>query len=617
MLSWVQNASRRTIALATIALAIILFLAINLIASLTIFGERIDVTENRLFTLTDNTLQVLDNVEERVTLRLYLSSSLVAEEASFRVLGDQVVELLRTYEIRSGGKVDFQQFDPEPLSEEEDEVLGYGLPGFDLGNSERGYFGLVGTNTLDDIEVIPFFDPRETAALEYDLTRMVSRLTTRDFPVVGVLDGLGLFGGANTAPSDFISRLQQEFVVEPLDLDINNIPVSVFDAIIVVHPYAMIPQTRYAIEQYVMRGGRALIFLDPLSEAGGADQGGGLRNPDSYLEPVLAGWGVGMRRDQIVGDPESAITVRLSDGRLTQRLEQMIIGEEGLNQDDIVTAPLRAITVTNPGALFALEGASSTFTPLITTSEAAGLIPQSAATLRNPLFSLDAFEPAGAQVIAARVTGTVTTAYPNGPPEQIPGYPTPPPELIEESITPADVIIVADTELIADSHLTGNFSVGSNEIFLVNAVEDLVGSDSLTRLRSRQAEARSFTRIEELDREAQEEYGERRANLTSELAQIAVAIDDILARTPLRQPTSLSPDLRVQYDDLVARQVAARTELRQIEAAIQSEFDSLRTNLTLLNILVIPALVVLVGLLATAWRRMRLSRYIARRKVEA
>jgi len=615
MLKRIQNANRRTIALTTIVLAIALFLAINLITSLTIFGERIDVTENQLYTLTDNTLEVLDEVDEEVTLRLYLSSTLVADDASFRRLADQVTELLRTYEIRSGGNVNFQQFDPVPLSEEEDEVLGYGLPGFDLGNSERGYFGLVGTNTLDDIEVIPFFDPTETAALEYDLTRMVSRLSNREYPAVGVLDGIGVFGTPDSGPSDFIARLQQEFVVEELDLDINNIPP--YDAIIVVHPYAMIPQTRYAIEQYVMRGGRALVFLDALSEAGGPAQGGGLRNPDSYLEPVLSGWGLGMNRDQVVGDPELGITVRLSDGRLVERLEQMIVREEGLNRDDIVTAPLSAIGITNPGALYPLDDATTTFTPLITTTEAAGFIPQSSATLRNPLFSLEAFEPAGLQVLAARITGTARTAYPGGPPEQIPNYPTPPPELIEESPEPIDVIVVADTEILSDSHLTGNFAVGSNETFLVNAVEDLVGSDNLTQLRSRQAEVRSFTRIQELDREAQEEYGEARAQLTSELADIAVAIDDLLARTPLGQPTSLPADLRAQYDTLVARQVEARGELRDIEAAIQAEFDNLRTRLILLNILVIPAAVIVLGLLVAAWRRMRLSRYLARRQAAA
>ncbi len=615
MLAWIQTASRTTIAVGVIAMAVVLFLSINLITSLTIVGTRLDVTDQQLFTLTDDTRAILEAIDEPITLRLYLSSDLVNAIPEIRVHSEQVIELLKTYEIVSGGKVDFKQFDPVPLSVEEDEALGLGLLGFPLSVNDRGYFGLVGTNALDSMEIIRFFDPDQTAALEYDLTRLVSRLSSQASLNIGVLDGLGVFGAPGDTPSQFVQRLQAEFTVTQLDLDINNIPA--FDAIVVIHPFGLIEQARYAIDQYIIRGGTALILLDTFAERSlrSAQVDGGFRFPDSYLEPLLGAWGVGMLADQIVGDPALALTVQSADGRQVAWYEQMVAVEGNFDLDDIVTAPLVQVRITSPGALYQLPGATTQFTPLITTTEFAGLIPQSTATSQNPLFSQQAFVPAdGPHVLAARITGTVRTAYPNGPPQQVEGNPTPPPTLIEESVQPFNVIIVADTDLIADDHLSGNFRGASNAIFIVNALEELGGAANLTRLRSRQAVARPFTRIRDLLEEANALYGARMQALNDELADLAFAIDDMLARTPLRQEAALSPDLRVRYDQMVAQQIQDRRELRDLEAAVRSDFDSLRTNLRLINILVIPGIVIVFGLLVAIWRRARLSRYLAGRQ---
>ena len=266
MLNWVRNASRTTIATVTVVLAIILFLSINLIASLTIFGNRLDVTEDRIYTPTDETRDILADITEPITLRLYLSSSLVNASPEIRLHSERVIELLKTYENMSGGMIDFQQFDPVSLSVEEDEALGLDIAPIQLSVNDRAYFGLVATNTLDDIEIIPFFEPQQTAALEYDLTRIVSRLSNRDFPVVGIISGLSLEedGGG---PVQLVRRLEEEFIVEQLPPDVNIIPPYI-DALVIIHPYVLFHPTRYAVDQYVIRGGKALLLLDMMAEQG-------------------------------------------------------------------------------------------------------------------------------------------------------------------------------------------------------------------------------------------------------------------------------------------------------------------------------------------------------------
>jgi ABC-type uncharacterized transport system involved in gliding motility auxiliary subunit len=264
-----------------------------------------------------------------------------------------------------------------------------------------------------------------------------------------------------------------------------------------------------------------------------------------------------------------------------------------------------------------LPGATTTFTPLITTSPDAGFIPQSIAMQRQPPASQQAFVPAGQQALAARITGNVTTAYPDGPPQQAEGIDTPPPELITESVQPIDVIVVADTDVIADDYFNGQYAGTSNSVFMVNAVEQLSGAADLTALRGRTVQDRPFTTIEDLLRDANDQYGGRIQDLTDEYNNLNLQINDLLARTPLGQATALPADQRAQYDAMVAQQLQVQRERRDLQALVRAEFDTLRTNLRLLNILVIPAVVILFGVLVALWRRARLARYLRNRRKPA
>jgi ABC-type uncharacterized transport system involved in gliding motility auxiliary subunit len=307
--------------------------------------------------------------------------------------------------------------------------------------------------------------------------------------------------------------------------------------------------------------------------------------------------------------------VQSADGRQFRWPERLDAID--FNTDDIVTAPLSSVRFISPGTLSPVEGASTTFMPLITTSDQAGLIPQSVAVQRQPPASLQAFVPTGRQVLAARITGPITTAYPDGPPDQAEGITTPPPELIAESVQPIDVIIVADTDFIADAYLAGQTAGASNTVFVINALEQLAGAANLTTLRGRQAEPRPFTRIQDLLADANASYGPTIEALTEEYNNLNLQINDLLARNPFGQATALPADLRVQYDDMVARQLQVQRERRDLQALVRAEFETLRNNLRLINILVIPIVVVAFGLLVALWRRVRLANYLRSRQAAA
>ncbi|MCW5718354.1 MAG: GldG family protein [Bauldia sp.] len=634
MFSGLQNASRTTIAVLSIILAIVLFLCINLVATLTLGAVRIDATEGKLYSVSDDTRQVLEDLTDPIKLRLYLSTSLRDQNASIRAYSGRVIELLRTYQTLSGGQVDFELINPAPLSRDEEDAASFNLYAETTG-LDPGYFGLVGTNTTDGIEVIPFLNVAQESALEYQLTRMVSRLSKRELRNIGIVDGLGIMtvNATQTRRWQIVDSLAEDFNVINVPLDFTVIPQG-YDAIVVVHPFALAPSGLYALEQYAMRGGNLVVFLDPQAEHSlvSPTNPNALANPDSYLLPLTTAWGIEMQNDLVVADPSLAVPIIVGGQQGAQQrsvdyLPWISLNREipGLfNPEDPVTAPLTAVMLESPGSLRPIPGATTTFTPLLTTTNTGGVISQAMAMARNPQQVLQNFVPSGAQVVAARITGPIRTAFPGGPPP-LPEVPAgaevtflPPPELIRESVEDVNIIVIADTDLLANDVIEGNLRYGPNNAdFVTNAIESVTGGTTLTALRVRSPTIRTFDRLDAIEQAAMLAFEDDRQAKIAEFADATRQLQELAARSPIGQIATLPADQREQAAQLQERRFELNREIRDIEAAQRAEINAVESDLRIKNIVLVPVAVVLLGLIVAIWRRVRLANYLRRRAAAA
>jgi ABC-type uncharacterized transport system involved in gliding motility auxiliary subunit len=464
----------RTLSIAGLIVALVLLFAVNILSNTVFTAARVDLTENRLFTLSDGTRNILADLNEPITIRLYLSERLARTLPAINSYATRVKGLLGEYERASGGMIEVRIIDPEPFSEEEDRAVGYGLSGVPLeGGQEKLYMGLVGTNSVDDEDIIPFLSTSRESFIEYDITRMVYNLSSPELPVVGLLSSLPLKGAGPHAalrgmagPEWMVmEQVDKLFEVEVIETDATEIPRKV-DVLLLVHPKALSDGTLYAIDQFVLGGGRALVFIDPHSESDRPQQQGmAMMAPtrSSELAKLFASWGVESEPGKVAGDLQLAAKVRMQRQQQILTIDYPVwlnVLPNFFDQDDTVTAELGNITFATPGYLQPLEDATTTFRPLIETSENAALYDAGRLADPNadPQDLLRDYLPVGNPlVLAARVEGPVTTAFPDGPPpaeakagDKEEGADKEPREHLAASSADINVIVVADTDILAD-----------------------------------------------------------------------------------------------------------------------------------------------------------------------
>jgi ABC-type uncharacterized transport system involved in gliding motility auxiliary subunit len=624
LLTAIARIDRSAVAGTAIALAVVLFLSVNLFSILVWNGVRGDLTEGKLYSLTEATRGVLAELSEPVTLRLYQSDALLAAAPQLNVYADRVSELLRTYAELSNGMVRIEVVNPVPFSPEEDSAIQFQLRGFQLNaQGETGYLGLVGTNSVDDVETVPFLAPDQEPFLEYELTGMVLTLSSPDETVVGVIDGIGAMGGnqGQTPPLSVIRQMQQIYDVRLMVYDAEQIPPNA-DVLMVIHPSGLPIRTRYAIEQHVFAGNPAIIFVDPFAENSPTDP----QNPLNYLFPTseLPGlfeqWGVEMPADQVVGDREMALRITGFGGPeriVTDYLPWLRVDGDAFSKEDVVSAQLQLMRISTAGSLRPLGNDNVTITPLIQSTGNSNLIDTVDIRRRDdPNVLLEAFEPSGVrQTLAARINGVVNTAFPEGPPElnnpdDQPNWREP--GQLMESQGPINVILVADTDMLDDTHTvnaqTGR-PVSNNADFVINAVESLAGGGALIGLRGRGLSHRPFTTVAEIEDRAREQYFETEQRLQAELEETQRQ----LARLQGLNRADVQFELLTQEEqetiiEFNRRMLTLRQQLREVRRALGEDIEVLETRLQFYNIAAIPLVVTLFGIGVAIWRRSRLRR---------
>ncbi len=599
----------------------VLFLAVVMLSSTLLRGKRLDLTQNRLYTLSTGTERVIAGLKEPVNLYFYFSRESAGTHVPLLLpYANHVREFLEELAARSGGKIRLQTVDPQPFSDEEDRAATLGLQSLPSGGSgETLYFGLAGTNSTDGRAAIPEFQPDREQFLEYDVAKLIQELGSPKRPVIGLMSSLRMQGQMDPMTGQpgetwpIIAQLDELFTVRSLGGEADHIDADV-DVLMLVHPKNLPPQTLYAIDQFVLRGGRLLLMLDPDA---GAEGGGPELGSASDLKPLLQAWGVDYDPHQVVGDLERGLEVRISmDSPPIRHIGILGLRRQDLNTSDVVTASLDSINLATAGFLSPHPGARTSFTPLLSSSTAAAPIPvQRFAGLSDPASLRDGFKATGQRyTLAARVTGPVESAYPAGPPAAAKAPTGPPSVHLGKSAGPVNIVIIADTDLLLDYMWVQVRDVfgqrvaqpfAGNGDLIANVLDNLGGSPALIAIRGRASFSRPFERIETLRRRADDRLRDKALELEAQLRQTESKLTDLQAQRADQASLAPSADQERELQRFTAEKVRIRRELRETEHSLNLDIDRLNSWLKLLNIVVAPLLVGVAGALLLAWRRRR------------
>jgi gliding motility-associatede transport system auxiliary component len=640
---------------------ILLFIAffIAVIVSNQLFkGVRIDLTANHLYTLSDGTKRILGNIDEPIDLYYYFSNEATKGVPATRNLRDyasRVQEMLEEFVDESGGKLHLNVIDPVPFSEDEDRAAQFGLQGAQLESTpDPVYLGLAGTNSVGNQESIAFIDPEKEATLEYDLAKLVSTLANPQRKIVGLVSGVSMTGQFNprtqrmSQPWVVYQQAQQLFEIRDLGTSFDAVPDDI-GVLWIVQPKNLSAATQYAIDQFVMHGGRALIFVDPLAavdpaESEGMPQGMPPMGQSSNLGRLFKGWGIDYDPHEVVADAELALPVSTGmSNRPTRHYAYLGFTADNMNSGDVVTADLGSIYAAMAGQLKAGDGATATFEPLLSSTASSSTMPSSRFMfLPDPLQLQQGFTPGGKPlVIAARIGGTLPSAFPEGKPKSdaegsdaktadgnedakaanesdgkaAADAPDAAAGPLKQSAEPVNLIVVADVDMLSDSlwvrvqQIFGQqiaSAFANNGAFVMNALESLVGSTDLISVRSRGSFSRPFTRVEKLRADAESKYQETEKQLQQELAETERRLGELQSSREDTGSLLVTDEQQAEIDRFIDQRASIRKELRAVQRGLDADIERLGTWLKIINIGLVPLLLTLITLIAL-WHRRRKS----------
>ena len=606
-----------------LVLAICLFIATIVLANTVLTTWRIDLTQNKLFTLSKGTINILNNLEEPVQLDFYFSQKAINDFPLLANYGIRVRDMLEELTTHAHGKLILNIIEPETFSEAEDQAVASGLRTVSVSaNSDRVYFGLVGTNSTDDEKVIPFFQTNRESALEYDLTKLIYNLAYPDKRIVGVYSQLPIIGkkGDQTAPTwTIVNALKEFFEIIDLNQNIDALNQKI-DVLMLVHPKKLNTETLYAIDQYLLKGGKAIIFLDPLAEQDRTQPDAASPNVMpilySYLDEILEKWGLKISKEKIVADINAAMRVQASGPRGPQEIDYLPwlrLTNKNFNPDDFSTSELNILHM---GTVGAIENINENeikveITPLIQTSKQSTKLERDLILFqRDPTVILNNFKSDEKNhLIAARIKGKVQTAFPDGLLIDKNDE-----ELIDDDFINEgniNVILVSDTDILADHFwirkqdmlgVSVPQPIANNGDFVINSIENLSGSTDLINLRGRGKYSRPFERVEAIRKEAEAEFREREKELQVALQETENEIRKLQQEQGNEKSYLLNNKLTAEIEKFRNERLATRKELRIVQHDLRKNIEKLGSQLRFINIGLIPLLITLLALIIGIYR---------------
>lgn len=639
--------ARFTGTLSLILLAVLL-VAINVLAGLSLRSTRLDLTASKLYTLTEGSKKIASSPPEPITITFYNSQKASRGRPQVENIARRISDLLDEFARASNGKIKIRTIDPEAFSEEEDQAVQNGLVGIPAGG-ETIYLGLVATNTIGGKETIPLFDINNERFLEYDVARLVQALSMTKKPVISILSSVNMDGGfamdpqtgrpMQRRPWGIMRELKALYDVRTLSGDSIGIPPET-STLLVVHPKKLSPKNQFAIDQWVLAGGRTIVFVDPIFEQDEAQPAAQGQSPDrsSNLENLFNAWGVQFSTASIVADAD--LGIRINAGQQGQRGQQVIfppwitVDKRGLVATDPATGKVNTVNFATAGFLTKKvadkpkEGEPApkdemVFTPIIqSTTNSQLLNPAALIAITDPASIIANFQPSGNQyAIAARISGTLNTAFPNGDPaaaETNTTGPTPPPktDTLKKSTKEASVLIVADVDFLTDRMWTreqsiGGISLGSQKLgdnvdFLTTCLDINAGSGDLLGVRARGDFFRPFTRVEAIQRDAERLFRAEQDRLKQKLSETEAKIADIQKKNPNATDKDgfivLTKEQEAEILKFREEQVETRKQLRNVQFNLRRDVESLGTWVKVINVGAVPVAVMLIALVWGAAR---------------
>jgi ABC-type uncharacterized transport system involved in gliding motility auxiliary subunit len=623
------------------AMALIL-IAFNVIAGAA--KQRVDLTQEKAYSLSAGTKAILAKLDAPVTVKFYCSQGETAPETVYlRNYARRVEDLLDEYKQASKGKLVLEKYNPEPDSDAEDSARMAGVEGQTLRNGDRFYLGLA-VSRVDESQAIPFLDPSRERLLEYDLSRAISRVVTPERPVVGIMSPLPVFGMPSNPmmarmgqqgqqPWVIVNELKNDFTVKDVPMDTDKIDDEI-KVLLVIHPRDISDKAQYAIDQFVMRGGKLIAFLDPLPMMDAREQNqmlGSIPNSGSNLEKLLKAWGLSFDTSKVVADMNFKMQIGGRNGQAQEAPAVLSVTSQGLNSDDIVTSQIDNLWLPYAGAFTGTPVAGIKETVLLKSTKDSQLVDGFMANLSGENVMKE-FKPSGTQyALAVRLTGKFKTAFPNGKPEdkkdedkkdadkkEADKKPEEkkPDDSLKETKSDNTVFLVGDADMLFDRVAlqpiqtlfgTAYAPANGNLSFAQNAVEQLTGDSNLIAVRSRATVVRPFTRIKALEAVANEKFQSEIKRLEDSANEAQRKINELQQQKKGDQRFILSPEQTAELAKLRQGEVESRKRLKQVQKDLRKEVVSLQTKVKWLNILAIPLAVTASGIVLAFINRSKTS----------
>lgn len=605
-----------------LGILVLVVLSINIISSR--LHGRIDVTAEKVYTLSDGTKDILQGLKNDVEVKFYFSQSIKELPVQLKTYGARVEEVLTEYAARSGGKISFSSVDPKPDTDEEEWARKYGIQGMDLPSGSQLFFGVAFLQGNSEV-AIPYLDPRREEFLEYDLSEALLRSQKSEKHKIGIMSSLpvmqdlALSDYQNSMPTEwaFVSELRKSFDVSEVATSATSIAKDL--AVLIIHHPKNLPEsTLFAIDQFVLGGGRLIVAVDPMSRVDQMQQARNMsgsqgmpQDSSSNLKRLFDAWGVLHDSQQLVGDADHSVMINAGGQEMSYPFFINFVNT-GLSKASVITGNLNTFMFTEGGFVDVKPESGTTLEPLISTTKTAGTVTPMYGGFSNPLMLVPNLKSGDKELVLAGIfTGKFKTAFPQGRPAGEGGQEEG--DFVKEAAKENSIIVIGDSDFIFDNNAVEKMRFlnqvmvrpkNGNLAFLINAVDFLGGSKELISIRSKGRVARPFSVVEDLQRKAQEHWKKVEEDLSNQIAEVQKKLNDLQAKRADGASFQMTPEQQAEIAKFREEERQVRKKRREVRKNLREDIEALGNQLAVANLFFVPACVSGFGI-ATFIRRAR------------